>query len=178
MGLGEQAVQISVDAPGGILGRSPGIRSVLEVVERVAPTDATVLVTGETGTGRELVARALHERSDRAEGPFVAVNSAALAEGLLESELFGHIRGAFTGAVRDRRGLFESADGGTILLDEVGDMSGACSTGCCACCRSGRSRRWGRRGRCRSTCAWLPQPTETFAPRWKRVASATTCTTG
>ena len=111
--------------PGGIIGRSGAIRSVLEVVERVAPTDATVLITGETGTGKELVARAIHERSERAEGPFVAVNCAALAEGLLESELFGHERGAFTGAVRQRKGHFQAAEGGTLLLDEIGDVSPA-----------------------------------------------------
>lgn len=110
---------------GGLIGRSAGIRAVLEVVERVAPTEATVLVTGETGTGKELVARAIHEQSDRADGPFIAVNCAALAEGLLESELFGHRKGAFTGAVRDRTGLFEAATGGTILLDEIGDVSPA-----------------------------------------------------
>ncbi len=109
--------------PRGILGRSAAIRSVLEVVDRVAPTDATVLVTGETGTGKELVARAIHDRSDRAKGPFVAVNCASLAEGLLESELFGHEKGAFTGAVRQRKGHFEAAEGGTLLLDEIGDVS-------------------------------------------------------
>lgn len=106
-----------------IVARSTEMREVLKGVERVAPTESTVLVRGATGTGKELVARAIHEESPRKKGPFVAVNCSALTEGLLESELFGHARGAFTGAVSDRKGLFEEASGGTLFLDEIGDIS-------------------------------------------------------
>jgi two-component system response regulator HydG len=106
----------------GILGTSVAIRRVLEVIARVAPTQATVLVEGESGTGKELVARAIHARSRRPDGPFVAVNCAALPHHLLESELFGHARGAFTDAKVARRGLFLEADGGTLFLDEIGEM--------------------------------------------------------
>ncbi len=105
-----------------IVGESPALRAVLKHVETVAPTDSTVLIQGETGTGKELVARAIHNLSPRREHTFVKVNCAAIPTGLLESELFGHERGAFTGAIAQRVGRFELAHGGTIFLDEVGDI--------------------------------------------------------
>ena len=112
--------------PGGwFVGESPEFRRVVELATRVAPTDSTVLVTGETGSGKEQVARLLHARSTRARRPFVVVECAALQEELLQSELFGHERGAFTGADRAKPGLFEVADGGTIFLDEIGEVSQA-----------------------------------------------------
>ena len=108
-----------------LLGESPAMRAVLDAIERVAPASAGVLIRGESGTGKELVARRVHELSERARGPFVAVNCAAIPDTLVESELFGHRRGAFTGADRDRPGKFRQADGGTLFLDEVGDMAPA-----------------------------------------------------
>jgi len=107
----------------GIVGNSPPVRRLMELVERVAPRDTTVLITGESGTGKELIARALHQKSARRDRPFVAVNCAALGEHLFESELFGHEKGAFTGAVSMKRGRFEMAQGGTIFLDEVGELA-------------------------------------------------------
>jgi len=106
-----------------VVGRSPALREVLDRAIRVAATDATVLLTGESGTGKELVARAIHAGSRRSTHPFVPVNCAAITETLLESELFGHARGSFTGAVRARRGLFEEAGGGTLFIDEIGETS-------------------------------------------------------
>jgi DNA-binding NtrC family response regulator len=105
-----------------IVGKSDALLPVFDLVRKVAATSATVLIQGETGTGKELIARAIHFNSDRNERPFVAVNCGALPEGVLESELFGHVQGAFTGAVADKKGLFRSAAGGTILLDEIGEM--------------------------------------------------------
>jgi len=105
-----------------IIADSPGMRQIVEMIRRVAPTETTVLVLGESGTGKELVARAIHGLSQRARGVFVAVNCAAIPENLLESELFGHVKGAFTGAIRDRVGKFEAAEGGSLFLDEIGEM--------------------------------------------------------
>ena len=105
-----------------IIGNSPALESVLEQVEQVAPTDSTVLVQGETGTGKELIARAIHNLSSRCGRPFIKLNCAAIPFDLLESELFGHEKGAFTGAIAQKIGRFELADKGTLFLDEVGDI--------------------------------------------------------
>lgn len=106
-----------------MVGESKAISLVREMVDKVAPTDARVLITGANGTGKELVARALHDKSSRASGPFIEVNCAAIPSELIESELFGHEKGAFTSAIKQRKGKFEQADGGSIFLDEIGDMS-------------------------------------------------------
>ena len=116
-------VAVDVDEPLGIVAKSVTMAQLVDLARRVAKVDSTVLVTGESGSGKERVARLVHEESTRAAGPFVAVNCGAITETLLESELFGHARGAFTGATQDRPGLFEAANGGTLLLDEVGEVS-------------------------------------------------------
>ena len=113
---------VDADAPRGMIGNSPAMKKVLETVDRVASLPSHVLITGESGTGKDLVARAIHERGNRAKSPFVPINCAAIPEPLLESELFGHVKGAFTGAVDNKEGLLKTAGEGTIFLDELGDM--------------------------------------------------------
>jgi len=113
----------AVDSRYEIVGRSYGVRALIDKIEKVSKTPARVLITGENGTGKELVARAIHRNSQRANGPFIEVNCAAIPTELIESELFGHMKGSFTGAVSDRAGKFELANGGTLFLDEIGDMS-------------------------------------------------------
>ena len=106
-----------------IIGLSPEIKALRELIKLLGPSDSTVLIVGESGTGKELIANALHECSGRSSGPFVPVNCGAIPKDLLESELFGHKRGSFTGAISDRKGRFQLADKGTLFLDEIGDMS-------------------------------------------------------
>ena len=106
-----------------IIGQSDEMKAVFNLIEKVAHSDSTIIVYGETGTGKELVARAIHQTSSRRNKPFITINCGAIPENLLESELFGHVRGAFTGATTTKTGKFELANGGTLLLDEIGDMS-------------------------------------------------------
>jgi len=121
--LRAQLAELSSGAPGGLMGTAPAFRAVLDTLRQAAPTSATVLLAGESGTGKELAARLVHDLSSRAAGPFVPINCAAIPESLLESELFGHEKGAFTGAAARKEGRFERAHGGTLFLDEVGEMS-------------------------------------------------------
>ncbi len=120
--ISRSAVEES-DAMNPLVGNSPQMRQVHALINKIADSNSTILISGESGTGKELAARAIHELSQRREQPFVPVNCGAIPEELLESELFGHVRGAFTGAVNSRQGRFQLANGGTLLLDEIGEMS-------------------------------------------------------
>ena len=161
-----------------LVGGGEKMAIVRRTVEKVAASDTTVLIAGESGTGKELVARAIHRLSTRANGPFITVNCAALPETLLESELFGHEKGAFTGAIKQKLGRFELADGGTLFLDEIGDVPPvAAGQAAARAAGAGVRARRRRRSRSRSTSASSPRPTATSTPRSRRAASARTCTT-
>jgi DNA-binding NtrC family response regulator len=143
-GAEHRAEQISAPyEQGGLLGRSPVMIGLYKEIARVAPTRSTILIVGESGAGKELVARSIHQHSTRSAGSFVAVNCGALTETLLEAELFGHVRGAFTGAVNDRKGLWEEAAGGTLFLDEVGETSPALQVKLLRALQEGEIRRVG-----------------------------------
>ena len=150
-----------VDEPLGIVAKSPAMRQLVDLARRVAKVDSTVLITGESGSGKERIARLVHDESTRAAGPFIAVNCGAITETLLESELFGHARGAFTGATDDRPGLFEAANGGTLLLDEVGEVSPGMQVKLLRALQEREIRRVGENKNRRSTCASWPPPTAT-----------------
>ncbi|EXJ09354.1 Nitrogen regulation protein NR(I) [Nitrincola nitratireducens] len=148
----------------GFVGQSPKIREVRSLVHQVACKDASVMISGESGTGKEVIARALHEHSDRKGQPFVPVNCGAIPAELLESELFGHERGAFTGAISSRAGRFEMANGGTLFLDEIGDMPCRCRSSCCGCCRNASLSGSGAARRLRWMYALSPPHTSISRP--------------
>jgi two-component system response regulator AtoC len=143
----------------GIVAESEAMQAALEVAAKVAPYNTTVLITGPSGTGKEVLARELHRLSPRGELPFVAVNCAAIPEALLESELFGHVRGAFTGAVSDHRGLFEQATGSTLLLDEIGDLPTSLQAKLLRVLQDGEVRRVGDKASRRVDTRVIAKPT-------------------
>ena len=155
-----------------IIGRTPRMLELFRLLDRITDTTLPVVIAGESGTGKELVARAIHVNGPRRDRPFVGENCAAIPETLLESTLFGYVRGAFTGAEHDTRGLFEVADGGTLFLDEVGrDVARRCRASCCACCRRGSCGGSGASARARSTCASWPRATA-ICRGWSRRGSS------
>jgi two-component system nitrogen regulation response regulator GlnG len=166
---GEEPASAEESAP-EILGQATSMQEVFRAIGRLTQSQATVLINGESGTGKELVARALHRHSPRGSRPFVAINTAAIPKDLLESELFGHERGAFTGAQTMRRGRFEQAEGGTLFL--------TCRPGCCACCRTVRSTGLAVISRSARTCASSPRRTRISKPGSSRGCSARICSTG
>ena len=161
-----------------MLGQAPAMQDVFRAIGRLSQSIVTVLITGESGSGKELVAHALHKHSPRASGPFVAINTAAIPKDLLESELFGHERGAFTGAQTTRRGRFEQADGGTLFLDEIGDMPFDLQTRLLRVLsrRPVLSRRRPQPD-AQATCASSPRPTRTWRSASRPARSARTCST-
>ena len=175
--------QVGVDAD--ILGQAPSMQEVFRAIGRLSQSHATVLINGESGTGKELVARALHRHSPRADKPFIAINTAAIPKDLLESELFGHERGAFTGAAASRRGRFEQAEGGTLFLDEIGDMPADLQTRLLRVLSDGNFYRVGGHQLQERSGAWSNSSHSPRAQRIKiwtnassRVCSARTCSTG
>ena len=160
-----------------LVGRSPAMQEIYRLLARLMQTDLTVLITGETGTGKELVARALHDYGKRRTGPFVAVNMAAIPRELIETELFGHEKGAFTGANARNAGRFEQAEGGTLFLDEIGDMPLAAQTRLLRVLQEGEYTTVGGRTPIKPTCASSPRPTRTCASSSSRACSARTCST-
>ncbi len=161
-----------------IIGKSPRMQAIFSLVDRVARTGSTILIHGESGTGKELIARAIHYASPRANRRFLSINCGALPENLLESELFGHERGAFTGAVREKKGLFEEADGGTLFLDEIGEMPPTMQVKLLRVLQEKVVRRWAAPPRRRSTCGSSPPPTGTSSSASRPATSARTSTTG
>jgi len=157
-------LQSSADRFGELIGSSSPLREVYGMLERIAPTDVTVLLEGETGTGKELAARAVHSHSRRSGGPFVVIDCGAVAPNLIESELFGHEKGAFTDAVKARQGAFELADGGTIFLDEIGELSLDLQPSSCAPWTSARPSAWAPTNLSRSTSGSSPPRTRS----WRR----------
>ena len=158
-----------------MIGDSRQMRDVIERLKRIAPTNASVLIQGETGTGKELVAQAIHQNSPRKNKPFVALNCAALSENILESELFGHVKGAFTDASTDRVGKFQYADGGTLFLDEVGDMPLATQIKLLRVLENGEITRVGSNEPSKVTCGSSRPPTATWRTPSSRARSAAIC---
>ena len=169
--------QLQTASAGQFVGQSPAYLALLRNVREVSASSANVLITGESGTGKEVVAKAIHYGGPRAKAPLVTINCAAIPEQLLESELFGHARGAFTGATSNRKGRFAQADGGTLFLDEIGDMP-ASRPSSCAPSRNAASGRWAAWRRWRPTCASSPRPTKTSSKPLKKGSSAAICITG
>ena len=168
-GLRRENVRLKKELAGtrsvqGIVGRSPQLQQVLQLLERVAPTDVPVLIEGESGTGKDLIARALHALSKRAGKPYVSLNMSAIPDQLAESELFGHEKGAFSGATSAQRGFFAEAAGGTFFLDEIGSLSPALHPSCCGSCRTATTSPSAAGRPLRPTCGSSAPPTRTSRP--------------